>query len=209
MFELLKSGGWLVIPIMICSLVALTIVCERMWILRRSRIVPRHLVAQVWTWLRGDELDREKLKELRDSSYLGEILAAGLTGPLDNRDMIKERMEESGRQVVIRLEHYLNMLGTISLITPLLGLLGTVVGMIEVFNVITTQGVGNANALADGISQALVTTAVGLSIAIPSVIFHRFFHRRVDELVVTLEQEALKLVDAIISNPEYFRRAES
>lgn len=197
MEDLILAGGWLMLPIFLCSIAALAICVERGWSLRRSRIVPKHLVAQVWTWIKNNELDKNKLKSLKKSSPLGEILAAGLVNHVHGREKMKEAVLEAGRHVVLSLEKYLNSLGTIALITPLLGLLGTVIGMIKVFTVISIQGTGDSNALAAGISEALITTATGLTIAIPALIFHRHYERRVEELVTEMEQEALKMVEVL------------
>lgn len=200
MFELLKSGGLLIIPLLICSFMAMTIVAERFWTLRREKIVPKHLVNQIWNWINSNELTQGRIRALEEDSPLGRFLAAGLSvAENGNRDQVKERMNEAGRQITLILERYLNTLGTIATITPLLGLLGTVVGMIDVFTVITYQGVGNAEALAGGISQALITTAAGLSIAIPTLIFHRHFHRRVDEMLAIMEHDGVRLLEIIFS----------
>lgn len=184
------------IPLLLGSVMALAIILERLWALRASRVAPKHLVAQVWSWVKRKELDNTRIRGLRDSSPLGEILAAGLLNHQHGREIMKESIEETGRHVVIRLERFLSSLGTIASISPLLGLLGTVFGMIDIFTVITTQG-GNQNvsALAGGIAEALITTAAGLIVAIPTFIFFRHFQRRVDELVSMMEQEALKLVE--------------
>lgn len=197
MLELVKAGGWLMVPIIACSVIALAIVVERFWTLQPRRIAPPNLVVQVWQWARAGELGEARIRELRTGSALGRILAAGLANRDRERERMKESIEEVGRHVVHELERYLNALGTIASITPLLGLLGTVIGMIQVFSVITTAGVGDPNVLAGGISQALVTTAAGLTVAIPALFFHRYFRARVDELVVTMEQEALKMVEAL------------
>ncbi|WJW76778.1 MotA/TolQ/ExbB proton channel family protein [Thiohalobacter sp. IOR34] len=197
MYELIKAGGWLMLPILACSVVALAIIGERMWMLRVRRVLPRHLVAQIWTWVRNRELDNVKLQTLRAGSPLGRILAAGLVNVRHDREIMKEAIEDTGRHVVLELERYLNSLGTIAAITPLLGLLGTVIGMIKVFTAITTQGVGNPGVLAGGISEALITTATGLSVAIPSLMFYRYFRGKVDMLVVRMEEEALKMVEVL------------
>lgn len=201
MLELIKAGGWLMVPILICSVVAMAIVAERFWTLQRKRITPGNLVVQVWQWAKSGDLDDDRLRALRKSSPLGRILAAGLVNREIGRAMMKESIEEVGRHVVHDLDRYLNTLGTIASITPLLGLLGTVIGMIKVFAVITTQGVGNPGVLAGGISEALITTAAGLTVAIPTLMFHRYFRGHVDELVVTMEQEALKMVEAMHGPP--------
>jgi len=201
LLELIKAGGWLMVPILICSVVAMAIVAERFWTLQRKRITPGNLVVQVWQWAKSGDLDDDRLRALRKSSPLGRILAAGLVNRETGRAMMKESIEEVGRHVVHDLDRYLNTLGTIASITPLLGLLGTVIGMIKVFAVITTQGVGNPGVLAGGISEALITTAAGLTVAIPTLMFHRYFRGHVDELVVTMEQEALKMVEAMHGPP--------
>lgn len=201
MLELIKAGGWLMVPILICSVVAMAIVAERFWTLQRKRITPGNLVVQVWQWAKSGDLDDDRIRALRKSSPLGRILAAGLVNREIGRAMMKESIEEVGRHVVHDLDRYLNTLGTIASITPLLGLLGTVIGMIKVFAVITTQGVGNPGVLAGGISEALITTAAGLTVAIPTLMFHRYFRGHVDELVVTMEQEALKMVEAMHGPP--------
>lgn len=197
MWELIKAGGWLMVPLLACSVFALAIVAERLWSLRTSRVAPRHLVARVWQLQKKDALDYSTINKLRESSPLGRVLAAGLMNRHHDREIMKESIEETGRQVVHELERYLNSLGTIAAITPLLGLLGTVIGMIKVFSGITTYGVGNPGVLAGGISEALVTTAAGLSVAIPSLMFYRHLRGKVDALVIRMEEEALKLVEVI------------
>ena len=197
MLEIVQSGGWLMVPILLCSIVAAAISVERLWSLQRSRITPRNLLAQLWSAIKADELDSQKLRELRANSPLGQVLAAGISNAKRGRDVMKEAMEEAAAQVSHDLERYLTSLGIIASISPLIGLLGTVVGMINVFTALMLEGAGNANVLAGGISQALITTAAGLSVAIPALIFHRFFMRRIDELVITIEQEAGKLVDIV------------
>ena len=197
MFELIKAGGWLMLPIIACSVVALAIIGERLWMLRLRRVLPNRLVAEVWGWVRNNELDAGKIQALRAGSPLGRILAAGLINLRHDREIMKEAIEDTGRHVVLELERYLNPLGTIAAITPLLGLLGTVIGMIKVFAAITTEGVGNPGVLAGGISEALITTAAGLSVAIPSLMFYRYFRGRVDMLVVRMEEEAMKMVEVM------------
>ena len=197
MLELIKAGGWLMLPIIACSVVALAIIGERLWMLRLRRVLPNRLVAEVWGWVRNNELDAGKIQALRAGSPLGRILAAGLINLRHDREIMKEAIEDTGRHVVLELERYLNTLGTIAAITPLLGLLGTVIGMIKVFAAITTEGVGNPGVLAGGISEALITTAAGLSVAIPSLMFYRYFRGRVDMLVVRMEEEAMKMVEVM------------
>lgn len=197
MYELVTAGGWLMLPIILCSIVAVAIIGERFWALRPARVTPRHLVAQAWQWQKKGQLGGEQVRALREGSPLGRILAAGLVNMRHSREVMKEGIEEVGRQVVHELERYLNTLGTIAAITPLLGLLGTVIGMIKVFATITAQGVGDPTVLADGISEALLTTAAGLAVAIPALMFYRYFRGKVDALVVRMEEEALKLVEVI------------
>jgi len=193
--ELVKAGGWLMLPIIACSIVALAIIIERLWSLQVRRVLPKNLVAQVWRWDKIHQLNDEHLKELQASSPLGSVLAAGIANRKQNREVMKESIEDTGRHVVHELERYLNSLGTIAAITPLLGLLGTVVGMIQVFATITTIGVGNPGALAGGISQALITTAAGMSVAIPTLMFYRYFRGKVRMLVLRMEQEAMGMVE--------------
>ena len=197
MFELVRAGGWLMVPILLCSVIAAAICVERFWTLRTTQIVPRNLLGQVWNWIKNNEMDTRKLRELRMGSPLGQILAAGISNHRRGREQMKEAIEEVANQVVHELERYLNTLGTVAAITPLLGLLGTVIGMIKVFTAIRVEGTGNAAVLAGGISEALITTAAGLTVAIPSLFFYRFFQRKVDELVISMEQEALKLVEVL------------
>ncbi|MDH5547083.1 MAG: MotA/TolQ/ExbB proton channel family protein [Gammaproteobacteria bacterium] len=197
MFELVKSGGLMMIPIILCSIVALAVFVERVWTLQRSRVAPKHMVAQIYHLYKRRQLDNNAMAALRNSSYLGQILAAGVANVNKQREVMKESIEETGRHVVHEMEKYLNMLGTIASISPLLGLLGTVIGMIKVFTVITAQGVGNPSVLAGGISEALITTAAGLTVAIPSLMGYRFLRRHIDDLVVMMEQEAIKLVEII------------
>jgi biopolymer transport protein ExbB len=202
MLEIIQSGGWLMVPILLASVVAVAIAVERLWTLQRSRITPKNLLAQVWATLKNNEMDVQRLRELRESSPLGLVLATGISNARRGRVVMKEAMEEVGSQVSHDLERYLTSLGVIASIAPLLGLLGTVVGMIRVFTALMLEGAGSANVLAGGISQALITTAAGLSVAIPALMFHRFFLRRVDELTKTMEQEAVKLVEMMEVGPD-------
>lgn len=197
MFEIVKAGGWLMLPIILCSVVAAAIIAERMWSLQRKRVLPADLAEKVWFWAKNNTLDDNHLLALQTSSPLGQVLAAGLVNRDEDRDLIKESIQDTGRHVVHDLERYLNALGTIAAITPLLGLLGTVIGMVKVFAAITSHGVGNPAVLAGGISEALITTAAGLSIAIPALIGYRYLRGRVDSLVINMEKEAMKLLESI------------
>lgn len=198
MLEIVRSGGWLMLPIIICSVISVAIILERLWTLQIGRVLPNNLTRQVWSWVSRNELDHGHIKSLQDGSPLGEILAAGLTNRQNQREIMKESIEDTGRQVVHDLERYLNTLGTIAAVTPLLGLLGTVIGMVKVFAAITTHGVGDPTVLAGGISEALITTAAGLSVAIPSLIGYRYLRGKVDALVVRMEKEAVTLVEALL-----------
>ncbi|GMG88263.1 MotA/TolQ/ExbB proton channel family protein [Biformimicrobium ophioploci] len=199
MLEIIKSGGWLMLPILLCSVAVIAITIERLWTLNPAKIAPRPLLGEVWGWIKNNQLDAGKLKSMRDTSHLGRIFAAGLSNSKHGRDVMKDSIEEAASQVVHELERFLGALGTIAAVAPLIGLLGTVLGMIQVFTAIMVEGTGNAGVLAGGISQALVTTAAGLTVAIPAMMAHRYFQRRVDDLVVTMEQEAVKLVDVLHS----------
>lgn len=201
MYEFIVAGGIIMIPLLLCSVVALSICVERFWSLSPSKIAPPNLIAQVWMWLKNDEFTLERMRELKTSSPLGYIMAAGLSNSSD-RDLMRNSIEEAAVHVVHDLERYLNPLGTIALISPLLGLLGTVSAMVTLFNEIMLQGTGDAQILAGGISQALITTVTGLVVAIPALIMHRYFQRRVDGIVLQLEQQAQKLVDALHSERE-------
>jgi biopolymer transport protein ExbB len=193
--ELVQAGGWLMLPILLCSVAAAAICIERFWTLQISRVAPQHLLTDTWEALKHSQLDASRLREIRGTSPLGEIFAAGLSNARRGREIMKEAMEEAADAVMHELERYLTPLGTIASISPLLGLLGTVVGMIKVFTQLMSEGVGNPALLAGGISQALITTAAGLGVAIPALMFHRYFLRRVDDLVVVMEQESSKLVE--------------
>ncbi len=197
MFELVTAGGWLMAPIIACSIIAFAIIAERLWTLRIKRVIPSDLAAQVWEWAKDSKLDIERMQALRASSPLGRILAAGLSNRNASREIMKEAIEDTGRHVVHELERYINTLGTIAAISPLLGLLGTVIGMIKVFSAITTQGVGNPAALAGGISEALITTAAGMVVAIPSLMAYRYFRGKVALLVIRMEQQALRMVEVL------------
>lgn len=193
----MRAGGWLMWPILACSVVALAIILERLWSLRRRRVMPPGLMEQVWQWQRDQALTPERIQALAQGSPLGRLLSAGLVNRNHSREVMKEAINDVGRQVVAKLERYLNTLGTIASVSPLLGLLGTVFGMIDIFTVIIDAGVGNPGVLAGGISEALLTTAAGLTVAIPSLMFHRYFNGRVNQFALAMEEEALNLVEVI------------
>lgn len=191
------AGGIVMLPLLSCSIVALAIVIERFWTLQKKRVVPDNLVAQVWQWAQAGTLDERRVQTLKAGSPLGRVLAAGLANRHRDRDSMKEGIEEVGRHVVFELGRYINVLGTIASIGPLLGLLGTVLGMIRIFSAVTKQGVSDPSILAGGIAEALITTASGLVVAIPALVFYRYFNRRIEGFVVGMEGEALKLVEAL------------
>lgn len=195
MIDIFLSGGWLMYPLLGCSIVALAIIGERFWALRSSKICPEGLVQHILKTLATRETVPLKLTQLSTQSPLGLILSRGLQHTEQGISIMRARMEDQGRQVIIELEKYLNTLGTIASASPLLGLLGTVLGMIQIFSVL--GGTPDAEVLAGGIATALLTTAFGLFVAIPSLMFHRYFKRRVDELAVNLERESQKLVDGL------------
>ncbi len=196
------AGGWAMVPILICSAIALAIILERFWSLRRTSVMPPQLGEQVRTWACTRKLDPVHIEQLRANSPLGELLAAALAVRHRSREVIKERIEDTGRHVVHRLERFLNTLGTIALISPLLGLLGTVIGLIRMFLAVMVHGIGDAQQMAGGIGEALVCTATGLVVAVPAYIFHRFFRSKVGGLVVEMEKEATALLDELSAQAE-------
>ena len=206
-YELVQAGGWLMVPILLCSVIAVAIIAERLWTLRQKKVIPEKLLTGIWNLLNKDSLTAKHIDQIENGSPLGRVLAAGLINRHLSRDLIRESIEETGRHVVHEMERFMNTLGTISTITPLLGLLGTVIGMIKVFTAITIIGVGDPGQLAGGISEALITTAAGLTVAIPSLIFHRHLKRKIDELVVGMEQEAMKLVEFLQGDRKSFSKS--
>jgi len=207
MLEIILAGGWLMVPIVLCSIIAVAIIIERFLALRSGRVMPLAIPAQVRQWALQHELDAKHIEQLRRSSPLGRVLSAALNHRDRTRDVIKEAVEDTGRHVVHDLERFLNTLGTIAGMAPLLGLLGTVVGMIKVFSAIMVEGVGDPNELAGGISEALITTAAGLTVAIPAYFFYRYFRGLVRSHVLRMEQEALSLIEAIERAPRRRSRA--
>ena len=198
MLEIIKAGGWLMVPIIGCSVIAVAIVLERLWTLQRRRVLPDDLTRQVWEWVSRNELNHSHIQSLQEGSPLGRMLAAGLVNRNRDRQIMKESIEDTGRHVVHELERYLNLLGTIAAVSPLLGLLGTVTGMVRIFAALSASGaVGDPAVLAGGISVALITTVGGLTVAIPSLVALRYLRDRVDGLVVAMEKEAIALVEAL------------
>lgn len=202
MWEIVKAGGWVMWPIILCSVVAMGIIVERLWVLRLKRVAPPNLLELVWKMVQEKRLNARFLKELHADSPLGELFAAGLANAHHGREIMKECLEEAAARIVHDLERYLNALGTIAATAPLLGLLGTVLGMIEIFGSFMGAGTANPAILAGGIAKALITTAAGLIVAIPALFFHRYLQRRIDELVVGMEQEAIRLVEMVQGDRE-------
>jgi biopolymer transport protein ExbB len=196
-------------PLLMFSIAALAIAGERVWSLQSKRITPKGLVTQVWQWEQAGQLDARRIQELRRASPLGRILAAGLANRRHDRAVIKESIEEVGRHVAHDLERFIGALGTIATASPLLGLLGTVLGMMKIFAVVSSEGVGDPGLLAGGIAEALITTVTGLFIAIPSLVLYRYFRGRVDDLIITMEQEALKMVEIMLGERERDAAAKS
>ncbi|GAB3750907.1 MotA/TolQ/ExbB proton channel family protein [Lysobacter olei] len=201
MLELVKAGGWPMIPLLMLSALALALIVERAWTLRRKVVIPPGLGKEVRDWAGGGKLDPTHIDTLRRTSPLGTLLAAALDVRNRPRDQIRERIEDVGRHLVHRMERYLNTLGTIAAAGPLLGLFGTVVGMIQMFLGILDHGIGDVNQLAGGIGKALVCTAAGMIVAIPALVAHRWFRGRIAEYIVDMESEAIALLDTIEPRP--------
>ncbi len=196
MFEIVKAGGIVMVPIILASIIAVAITFERLWSLREQRVVPVELTDKVWQWIENRALTDKQILALEQHSPLGRVLAAGISNRHRDRAVMIGAIEDAGRHVTHDLERYLNMLGTIAAISPLLGLLGTVIGMIEIFGSQAPSG-SNPIVLAHGISIALYNTAMGLIVAIPSMIFYRHFRNKVDSLIVEMESQAIRLVEIL------------
>lgn len=201
MLDILMAGGWAMLPILVCSLVALAIVLERCWTLRRKAVLPPGLGEEVRQWARAGQLDPKHLEALSNGSPLGELLAAALAVRSQSRELIKERIEDTGRHIVHEMERYLSTLGTIALIGPLLGLFGTVIGLIRMFMQVMAGGIGDPAKMAGGIGEALICTASGLTVAIPAYVLHRWFRSRVAGYCVQMEKQATALLDELTLSP--------
>ncbi|QOJ23913.1 MAG: MotA/TolQ/ExbB proton channel family protein [Gammaproteobacteria bacterium] len=196
MLSLIQAAGWPIWPIIIASVVAVGIIGERMWTLRLSIIAPKELLPRVLNEYKRNGVNPEMLTRLQKHSPLGQILASGLKNVKSTREIMKESIEESGRVIVHDLNRYLTTLGTIAALSPLMGLFGTLVGMIEIFGSNSPAG-SNPVQLAYGISVALYNSAFGILVAIPSMIFYRHFRAKVDDIVIEMELQALKLVEIV------------
>ena len=197
MLELVKAGGWPMAPLIIAGIIALAIILERLWTLRRREIIPPGLGQEVRQWAVRGKLESAHIDSLRKTSPLGAVLAAGLEARYQPVSAMRERLEDTGRHVVVSMERYLVTLGIIASAGPLLGLLGTVIGMIQMFLGILGHGVGDVSQFAGGIGKALVCTATGMVIAIPSLVFYRYFKARIVRFSTDIEQEAMLLLDAL------------
>lgn len=197
MFAIIQAAGWPIYPLLLASIIALALIIERLIALRRSRIAPAGLLQRVLAEFKPNADNSKFLLDLENHSPLGSVLAAGLRNVKASRDVMKESIEEAGRAAAHELERYLNTLGTIASISPLMGLFGTVVGMIEIFGSQSPTGASNVGQLAHGISVALYNTGFGIFIAIPSMIFWRHFRAKVDGFVIDMEQQAIKLVEFV------------
>lgn len=196
MWEIIQAAGWPIWPLIFASIVAVAIIVERFWALRAEAVAPKSLLPEVSRMVSQGGITRETCSKLAKHSLLGEIFAAALLNSNNSREVIKESVEESGRVVIHKLERYMNTLGTIATVAPLLGLLGTVIGMVELFGAFTSTGHDVAQ-FARGISVALYNTAGGIVVAVPAMIFYRYFRGRIDSFIVDMEQEAIKLVEII------------
>lgn len=193
---IIEAAGWPIWPIIFASIVALGVIGERLWSLRQNQVVPPALLQVVVQEYKQKGVSADMLNRLAHDSPLGQVFAAGLKNAKSSREVMKEAIEEAGRAVTVELERFLTTLGTIASVSPLLGLFGTVIGMVEIFGAQTASGNSPA-VLAHGISVALYNTAFGLIVAIPSMIFYRFFRTRVETLVIEMEQQAIKLVEMV------------
>jgi biopolymer transport protein ExbB len=197
MFEIVKAGGIMMGPIILASIVTAAIFLERLWTLQTKRVLPAELTEKVWRWVEQGQIQDKHIAALQQNSPLGKILAAGLANRNRDRVVIREAIEDTGRHVVHELDRFIGTVGTIASLSPLMGLLGTVFGMIRTFNSITTSGIGNPASLAGGIAEALITTAAGLTVAIPALLAYKYLRGRVQTLVVQMEKEAIKLVEGL------------
>ena len=197
MWEIVRAGGPLMWPIILCSIGAAAIILERFWTLQDKRVIPPDLTKKVWALIEGNQINDKVIAALEQNSPLGRVLAAGLANRHRPREIMMERLQDTGRHVIYELERFLNSLNMIAGVSPLLGLLGTVTGIIKAFNAIQAGGMGDPRMLSGGIAEALITTAAGLTVAIPSLIGFRLLRGKVDRIVIQMEKDALRLADAV------------
>jgi biopolymer transport protein ExbB len=209
MWEIVSAGGLFMWPIILCSVIAAGIVLERLWTLQARRIMPPDLSRKIWALVEAGQVNDKVIAALDANSPLGKVLAIGLAHRHRPREIMMERLEDAGRHVTHELDRFLNTLGTIASIAPLLGLLGTVTGIIKAFNAIQSGGMGDPRLLSGGISEALITTAAGLTVAIPALVAYRYLRGRVDKIVVQIEKEVLHFADALHDRVEESEVQES
>src|ERR1700728_3484498 len=209
MWEIVQAGGALMWPIILCSIVAAAIVLERLWTLQDRRVLPPDLTKKVWKLVESHRIDDKIVAALEQNSPLGKLLAVGLANRDRPREVLMERLEDTGRHVVHELERFLNTLGTIAGVSPLLGLLGTVTGIIKAFNAINAGGAGDPRMLSGGIAEALVATAAGLCVAIPSLVAYRYLRGRVERIVVEMEKHARRRPAAVEPAPRHTPEARA
>ncbi len=197
MWEIVRAGGPLMWPIILCSIGAAAIILERFWTLQDKRVIPPDLTKKVWALIEGNQINDKVIAALEQNSPLGRVLAAGLANRHRPREIMMERLQDTGRHVIYELERFLNSLNMIAGVSPLLGLLGTVTGIIKAFNAIQAGGMGDPRMLSGGIAEALITTAAGLTVAIPALIGFRLLRGKVDRIVIQMEKDALRLADAV------------
>jgi len=207
MWEIVRAGGPLMWPIILCSIGAAAIILERLWTLQDKRVVPPELTQKVRQLIEANQINDKVIAALEQNSALGKLLATALINRHRSREVIMERLEDSGRHIVHELERFLSTLGTIAGVSPLLGLLGTVTGIIKSFNAIQAGGMGDPRALSGGIAEALIATAAGLCVAIPALISYRFLRGKVERIVVEMEKDAVRIADAIEATHPRERRA--
>jgi len=197
MWEIVRAGGPVMWPIILCSIIAVAIVLERLWTLQDRRVLPADLTARVQKLIDSNQINERVIEAIANNSPLGKVLAVGLANRHRPREVLMDRLEDTGRHVVHDLERFLNTLGTIAGVSPLLGLFGTVTGIIRAFNAINISGLGDPRILSGGIAEALVATAAGLTVAIPSLIAYRYLRGRIDSIVVQMEKDAIRLADSL------------
>lgn len=197
MWEIVRAGGPFMWPIVLSSIGAAAIILERLWTLQEKRVLPRDLTTRVWQLVEANQINEKVIAALEQNSPLGRVLAAGLANRHRSREIMMERLEDAGRHVVHELERFLNTLGTIASISPLLGLLGTVTGIIKAFDALQAGAAGDPRMLSGGIAEALIATAAGLCVAIPALIAYRYLRGRVEGFVIEMEKDAIKLADAL------------
>src|SRR5689334_6806098 len=209
MWEIVRAGGPFMWPIIVCSVIAAAIVLERLWSLQQRRVIPADLTRRIWALVEAGQVNDKVIAALQGNSPLGKLLATGLANRHRPREVLMERIEDAGRHVAHDLDRYLNTLGTIAGVAPLLGLLGTVTGIIRAFGAIHEGGLGDPRLLSGGISEALICTAAGLSVAIPSYVAFRYLRGKVEGIVVRIEKDVVRFADALNDRTERSREEEA